>query len=286
MSDWCQIENGSLTVQLTSKGAEMKRLFHRAWNKELLWSGEDKLWERSSPILFPIVGKLKENTYTFQDKTYVMAQHGFARDMEFICTQADVHECEFFLQATKESFAQYPFLFELKVHYSLEGTKIIVKHTVKNMDRQTIYFSIGAHPEFDNDKIGEYEIHFEKKEDAYFLTSDGLLDLEKKHIFKAANLSLSSEVFNNGALVFKQPKSKYIELRHIPSNHTIRLIGTDTPYLGIWGKEHTPFVCIEPWHGVSDLNTHNQDLTSKEGIIVLPENAEHIFSYEIEMLYL
>jgi galactose mutarotase-like enzyme len=282
MSDWYQIENGFLTAQVTTKGAELKRLFHRAWNRELLWDGEDKAWERSSPILFPIVGKLKNDEYNFQGKSYNLSRHGFARDMDFNCTQADVHECEFSLSANSETFKNYPFLFELKAHFALEGPKLIIKYTVKNCDRQDIFFSIGAHPGFETSQIAEYAIQFEKTEEAYFLTKDGLLDNSQKVIFKNNRLELSKELFEKDALIFKKIKSTYIDLIHKPFQHVIRLSGIHAPYLGIWGKDAVPFICIEPWHGVADLVEHDQNLENKEGIIRLAENMEFVFTYAIE----
>lgn len=282
MSDWCQIENGFLTVQITSKGAELKRLFHRAWNRELLWTGEEKIWERSSPILFPIVGRLKGDEYKFADKSYHMARHGFARDVEFTCTKADVYECEFILNASKNTFKDYPFLFELKAHYSLDGGKLIINYTVKNCDRQEIFFSIGAHPGFDTPNIEDFEIQFEKTEEAYFLTKDGLMDNAQKIMFKEKRLALSEDLFLKDALIFKNIKSKYIDLVNKVQNHVIRLSGLHVPYLGIWGKGKLPFVCIEPWHGLPDSIKHDQNLVTKEGIIRLIENEEFTFSYSIE----
>lgn len=284
MSEWCQIANGFLTVQLTTKGAEMKRLFHHAWNRELLWPGEEKIWERSAPVLFPIVGKLKNDEYIFNEKKYSLTQHGFARDMEFTCTKADLRECEFVLSANKETFTAYPFLFDLSVHYSLDGAKLNIKYTVKNCDRQNIYFSLGAHPGFETAKIDEYEILFEKEEEAYYLTTDGLFDPTKKVMFKETRLALHTDLFKQGALVFKKPKSNHIDLIKKDLNQVIRLSGVHTPYLGIWGKMQVPFVCIEPWHGVTDFTNHAQNLEKKEGIIKLGEKQEFSFLYSIETM--
>jgi galactose mutarotase-like enzyme len=285
MSEWCQIENGFLTVQLTTKGAEMKRLFHRAWNRELLWSGEEKIWQRSAPILFPVVGKLVNDEFIFQEKRYTLPQHGFARDMDFECTLAGIHECEFVLAANKETFQHYPFLFELKVHYALDGEKLSINYIVKNSDRQDIYFSIGSHPGFATEHVEDFEILFEKEEEAYFLAKDGLLDMTKKVMFKDNRLELSADIFAKDALVFKNPRSKCIDLINKVKNQVIRLSGLHVPYLGIWSKGKAPFVCIEPWYGVSDSVNSNQRLENKEGIIKLEEGREFSFSYAIEMLH-
>jgi galactose mutarotase-like enzyme len=121
MSDWYQIDNNYFTVQVTSTGAEIKRLFAKPWNRELLWIPLDesarKIWNRSTPILFPIVGKLKDDSYKLKEKVYQMAQHGFARDKNFQCLECGSSEMEFFLEADQETFKLYPFCFELRVKY-------------------------------------------------------------------------------------------------------------------------------------------------------------------------
>ncbi len=284
MSDWYQIENEFLTIQVITKGAEMKRFYNRIYLEELLWTGEEKIWNRSAPVLFPIVGKLVKDQFRFQEKAYTLAQHGFARDMEFQCVKAEVHECEFAINANQTTFAQYPFLFELKVNYLLIGPRVNITYTVNNKDRQDIYFSIGAHPGFDTMNINDFNIQFEKSEDHYYLTTNGLLDKSKKINFKTNQLDLSEELFQNGALVFPKPRSTFIDLQNRVTNRSIRLSGIRVPFLGIWGKDHVPFVCLEPWHGVADLVSHNQELQEKLGIIKLPENEKFTFTYSMEVL--
>lgn len=285
MSDWYQIENASLIVQVTSKGAEMKRLFSKDWHRELLWLGDEKVWNRSAPVLFPIVGKLKDDEYTFKDKTYKMSQHGFARDYEFKCTDCGATEIEFLLVATEESFKQYPFCFELRVRYKLEGSKLLISYFVKNDDRQDMYFSIGAHPAFETNDITKYEIRFEREEQNYFQLKNSLVDWKHPHAFNDDKLVLSPGLFKNDALIFKRLKSKYIELVDLKRSESIKLYG-NTPFWGIWAKSYGPFVCIEPWYGVSDSQEHDKELENKNGIIELGEGEVFGFSYTIEMKYI
>lgn len=285
MSEWCQIENNFFTIQVTSRGAEMKRLFFHSWNQELLWSGEDKIWERSAPVLFPFVGKLKNNEFIYKQKTYHMNQHGFARDMEFEFTKTDLEECELILKESNETLKNYPFHFELRTNYKLEGAKVHITYTVKNTDSSDIYFSLGAHPGFATPNIHDYDLAFEKNEEAYFLTDEGLLNLDDHVNFKIKDLNLDAELFKKGALVFKHLKSSHIDLVDKINQRIIRLEGTQVPFLGIWGKEHVPFVCIEPWYGVADITSHDQQLENKEGIIKLAPAKEFIFTYSIGALH-
>jgi len=288
MSDWYQIENSYYTVQLTSLGAEMKRLFSKPWNRELLWNPQDenakRLWNRSAPVLFPIVGKLKNDAYEWGGKTYQLNQHGFARDMEFKCIECGASEATFRLEATKESYARYPFLFQLDVIYSLDGKRLNIIYVVKNVDRQDIYFSIGAHPGFATTQLEDYEIQFEKKERGFFQLENGLVNWKNLTALTDPILNPARETFANDALILKDVKSRHIDLVNKRRHETIRVHGTNTPFLGIWGKESVPFVCIEPWYGVGDDLLTDQKLEGKIGIQTLGEGGSFRFAYGIELI--
>ena len=211
MSDWYQIENNSFIIQVTSLGAEMKRLFSKDWHRELLWLGDEKTWKRSAPVLFPIVGGLKDGKYTYQSKDYKMPQHGFARDTEFKCTECGTTEVSFLLEANQTTFNDYPFCFNLRVQYKLDADKLSISYYVKNDDRQDIYFSIGAHPAFETKTISDYEIKFQKLEAEYFQLQQGLVNWAKPIRFNESSIKPTSELFQNDALIFKKLKSKYLD---------------------------------------------------------------------------
>lgn len=288
MSDWYQIENSYYTVQLTSFGAEMKRLFSKPWSRELLWNPKDerakRLWNRSAPVLFPIVGKLKEDIYRWGGKSYQLSQHGFARDMEFKCVGCGASEATFRLEATQETYPRYPFLFELEVTYTLDGRRLNINYSVKNVDRQDIYFSIGAHPGFETANLADYEIQFEKKERGFFQLEKGLVNWKNLSAFEDQVIVPTQETFANDALILKDVKSRYIDLVNHRRHETIRVHGTNTPFLGIWGKESVPFICIEPWYGVGDDLLSDQKLEGKIGIQVLASGSTFRFAYGVEIL--
>jgi galactose mutarotase-like enzyme len=289
MSDWYQLDNNRLIVQMTNKGAEIKRLFPKIWRRELLWQPNDEIakaiWNRSAPVLFPIVGKLKEDKYHFQGKDYVLPQHGFARDMEFECVECDAHAIEFVLQATQESFAHYPFLFELRIRYELDEAKLKTTYSVKNLDRQDIYFSIGAHPGFNVlGHLEEYEIRFEQAEEAYYLLKEKLVNLKKPVPLNTKTIKLTKELFKDDALIFKDLKSTYVDLVNLKHNEIVRIHKGSAPYFGIWGKGDVPFVCLEPWWGIGDDTLHDGKLENKKGIVKLSEGKSKKFSFTIELV--
>lgn len=285
--DWYQIENSTFTMQLTSAGAEMKRLFCKPWHRELLWVPKDEktqnIWNRTAPILFPIVGKLKNDSYSFEGKNYKLTQHGFARDMEFECLSCGTQEIEFALKSSQKTLESYPFLFELLVKYALVDKRINIAYTVKNADQKEMFFSLGAHPAFETFKIEDFEIHFEKKEKGFFRLNNSLVDWHTLYPLDEETLVPTKDLFAQDALIFKDLKSRYIDLIDQKRHETLRVNFDNSPFLGLWGKGSVPFVCIEPWFGVSDEEAHDQKLVSKRGILKLApgQNFNYAFSIEI-----
>lgn len=286
MSEWYQIENQNFILQTTTKGAELKRLFAKKWNRELLWSGDAKIWNRSAPILFPIVGKLKQNEFVYEGKTYTLPQHGFARDSEFECRGFDSDRIEFLLSSNKQTKSQYPFSFDLLVEYLLSEEQIQLRHTIENKGTSEMLFSIGGHPGLSL-LLGEnYEIRFEKVEKNFYRPKAGLVDWGAPKSFNSQILKIENNLFQNDAFIFKKPKSKYIELVGNLTGEIIRVSSHQVPYWGIWSKDEQKFVCIEPWCGVADLENHNKNLKTKEGMITLAPGKKFEFNYFISIFKL
>ena len=78
-----QISNEQISIQVDSMGAELKSLKKKDTDTEYMWEGDPAYWKRTSPVLFPLVGSLREGSFLLDGKRYPMGQHGFARDMEF-----------------------------------------------------------------------------------------------------------------------------------------------------------------------------------------------------------
>jgi galactose mutarotase-like enzyme len=283
MSDWYQIESNQVIVQVVSKGAELKRLFNKVWNKEMLWLGDEKLWNRSSPMLFPIVGTLIDNEFIFDDKTYSLNRHGFARDQEFICKHCGENELEFLLMTNKEMYKTYPFIFELLVHYRIVESTLTVTYKVKNLDKKDMFFSIGAHPGFDLTNAENCEIIFDREQKSYFQLNElGQVKINDPIEFQQKSLLITKDLFKKDALIFKDSKLKSIEIRDKKSKDSIVIKCNQASYWGIWGHPSNQFICIEPWEGISDVVGHNKQLKDKLGVVKLSPGSEYKFQFEIE----
>ncbi|WP_031456543.1 aldose 1-epimerase family protein [Flavobacterium chungangense] len=278
------ISNSKLKASIKLHGAELFSLVDNG-NKEYMWNGDLNFWPKHSPILFPIVGSLKNESYTFNEKEYNLGRHGFARDMEFQLIKKTESSATFSLSYNEETLQKYPFKFELQIIYKLEEHKLNIKYKVINKGETKLPFSIGAHPAFSlPEKFSNYSIEFEKEEKLkYSLLEDGLISNTTKILETVNNeVSLNYKLFENDALVFKTLKSNSLTIFQ-NSKPYIKVDFEGFPNLGIWTKENAPFICIEPWFGYSDTVEKFGDLFKKEGILILEANQTFNTSFEIEI---
>ncbi len=166
-----QIENNKLVVKIKSKGAELFSIVNKQTDLQYMWGADPKFWAKSSPVLFPIVGTLKDNTYQYQNKKYTLTRHGFARDEEFKVADQQKDAITFLLTSTAASKEKYPFDFELRIKYVVQDQTLSTQYEVKNKGGEEMYFSLGAHPAFKVPLSKElnyedYFIEFNKTESA------------------------------------------------------------------------------------------------------------------------
>ena len=116
------LENEALTLAIADKGAELSRVWDREAGCERLWGADPTVWNRHAPILFPFVGKVIDGKYRLNGREYEMkTQHGFARDLDFVCTEEEADSLCQVLCSTAETRAHYPFDFRLQVCHRLDA---------------------------------------------------------------------------------------------------------------------------------------------------------------------
>ncbi len=272
-----QIENKHLSISVNSKGAELQSIFCKDTNLEYLWNGDPTFWGKKSPVLFPIVGRLKNNSYQLNGATYQLGRHGFARDMEFQLTSNEKESISFTLQANEETQKVYPFLFSFSITYSINKNKLSCTYQITNVDLKPMFFSVGAHPAFkvpleESLTFNDYQLIFSSNETApqWPLSTEGLIKREAIPFFKDTNtIDLNKDLFYGDALVFKELKSTSIALSSNQSKHGFKFEYNDFPYIGIWSAKNADFLCIEPWCGIADHEDASGDIKQKEGINTL-----------------
>ncbi|MEG2102994.1 MAG: aldose 1-epimerase family protein, partial [Flavobacterium sp.] len=255
------ISNSILKASINHAGAELFSLKNNQ-EKEYIWEGNTSFWGKHSPILFPIVGTLKNNTYTIDQKEYQLSRHGFARDMEFELIEKTENSAVFSLESNDETLKKYPFEFELQLVYSLEKTSLNIEYIVINKSDRKMPFSIGAHPAIAlPENFENYSFKFEKEEVLKFNLLENDLISNKTEVLKTSDnlVRLNYKLFENDALVFKTLDSKSLTILENEKPY-IEVDFEDFPSLGIWTKDQAPFVCIEPWFGYSDTADKSGDL--------------------------
>lgn len=284
------IQNKKLKATFNELGAELVSLINLETGKEIIWEGNPDFWGGKSPVLFPTVGALKDDSYIFEGETYEMPRHGFARRKFLEVKHSSENEVVFELNSDKETLKFYPFEFSLEIKYTLIENKLTVSYNVKNTSEKELYFSLGAHPGFAIDtknglKYDDYEIAFsdDEKLEIHPLI-DNLISKETQTInLENKTLPLSYELFSKDALVMTNMKSQELILRNNQNNHKVIFTFSNFPYFGIWSAKNADFVCLEPWQGIADIEDHNKDFTQKLGILKLDKNEEWKADWAVEI---
>lgn len=287
-----QISNGITKASFIAKGAELKSLVSLQSHKEWMWKGDPAFWGKTSPILFPIVGELKDETYHFSGENFQLPRHGFARDMEFEVRKHNESMVVFGLANSEKTLQLYPFEFDLEVEYSLEGNALLTQYRVMNPSaKRSLWFSLGAHPAFAIDVNGQksfndYVLNFEDDNELHpHPLHNNLLQRERTTIpLQAQGLPLSYSLFENDALVLTDLESQRMILSNSIDSEKLIFSFSNFPYFGIWSAKNADFVCLEPWAGIADFENHNGELTEKFGINHLQPMGEWKAEWKVEVL--
>lgn len=287
-----ELKNEEISISIDSKGAELKSLKRISTGTEYMWCGDPEYWGRTSPILFPFVGGLKNREYRTKGKSYSMTQHGFARDMEFTLLSQSDTEIWFRLCSDEETLQKYPYAFLLKAGYRIEGPRTTVLWQVENPGEEALPFSIGGHPAFNCPMEGDasqegYSLDFGPvKELVSTKISENGLAMAEKDVYRLENgrLPLTANLFDHDALVIEGNQTDTAVLCRKDGTRYVT-VTMDAPLFGIWspaGKQ-APFVCIEPWHGRCDGENFAGALEEREwGNLVAPGDVWSA-SYVIEV---
>ncbi len=286
-----EIANEYIRVQVSAQGAELQSIVRKDNQLEYLWSGDPAFWGKKSPVLFPIVGGLKDNQYRYKGKTYQLGRHGFARDMAFNVNEQTPSSVTFSLSDDDGTMAKYPFPFTLTIRYAIQNATLNVRYTVQNTGDEPMYFSIGAHPAFkvplaEQTSFADYSLHFNKPETAgvWPLSEAGLIQAAPlPYLNGTTELPLEKQLFYKDALVFKHLASDAISIRSDKTPHGLEVSFPGFPYMGIWSAKDADFVCIEPWCGIADHVNASGELSEKEGIQELA--PEGIFKREWSAIF-
>ena len=284
------LENGLLKASFVQKGAELQSLKSKTSGIEYIWDANPKDWAKHSPVLFPIVGALKDNRYAYQGEQYELSRHGFARDMEFELESKSADEVVFTLRSSESTKKVYPFEFSLSLIYTLKSHGLSCTYKVYNPSDADLLFSVGGHPAFatpvdENLRYEDYYLRFNQDEELLInKISDNLISEEVKNIpLKDKVLPLKHELFYDDALVIKALNSNKISLQNKVNSHGLHFSFEGFPYFGIWAAKDANFVCLEPWCGIADSVNHSGQLSDKEGIVILSAEESWQRTWQVDI---
>lgn len=289
------LENLKLKVTINQQGAELSSILSKENGNEYLWNADETYWKRHAPVLFPIVGSLKNGGYIVDGEAYPMSRHGFARDMDFkMVKQSDGKSILFRLEYNEETLKNYPYKFALEIAYKLDGYKLTTTWRVINLDDRDIHFQIGGHPAFmcplsSRDKQSDYFINFDTDKDIEYslLSKNGLVESEGNVLKNDGSLiKIDEHMFDKDALIIEKSGITKVTLCK-PDGMSYLSVGFDAPLFGIWspaGKK-APFICIEPWYGRADKENFSGDISEREydNKLAPGEKFENSYFIEIEM---
>lgn len=276
-----EIKNEYLTVKIEKKGAQLSSVISKSGIEYIWQKNIDKWWNRSAPILFPIVGMLIDDEYTYNGETYSMGRHGFLRNLNPDYIEEYSDKVRFIFYSNPETKKIYPFEYKVVLEYKLIENKLIHIWKVENMDACDMYYSIGGHPAFNIDKSNDIRLILgpKSKFSRYFLKGDYLGDIREE---KDTEYTLNIDSFRNDAMIFDN--LDYVKI--INNNVVIKANLENMPLVGIWSQivddDMAPFICIEPWAGIADKVNSNKDIIDKYCINTLKskEVGTHTFNLE------
>jgi galactose mutarotase-like enzyme len=286
------IENEKLICTIESSGAEIRSLKNKATGEEYIWQIDKSIWGSSSPILFPVIGKIKEDKVIYDGKEYAMPKHGIIRNNELLSFKTySISKCSFTLNNSEETLLQYPFKFSFSVDFTLIGNRLIMTYNVENRDAAPIQFACGGHtayacPLSDNIKLSDYVIEFPSPLPlaSSTLGASGLLSLHKRKIASTGGiLPLSDTLFNEDALIFPNIACDWVRLRKKKEKKGIIVRFKDYPHLALWSKPSADYICIEPWLGLPDQEDESLDIMQKKTYKTMEPDTKFSIAIETEI---
>ncbi|ERK54364.1 aldose 1-epimerase family protein [Leptotrichia wadei] len=284
-----KLKYGNVEIAVADRGAELRS--YKVNGEEFMWDRQPEFWAASSPVLFPFVGTIKNGVYSYNGKEYkISTRHGFARTEDFELVEKTENSLKFRFSSNKETLEKYPFEFELFITYTIVGNTLEIKYNVVNKNDSDMYFSLGTHPAFaldvnDDIKLSDYYLEFEKNETSqkYKLSDKGLVLDEKADCLNDENkLQITENVFDDDAIIFDDLKSEKVTIKNIKNSKKLIVEYNGFPYIAFWSKPKAPFVCIEPWYGISDFENTSGKLEEKIGILKLEAGEEFFAKLVIE----
>ncbi len=287
------IENEKLKISVNSMGAELYSLYSKKTNTEYLWQGDPKYWTGRAYNLFPFIGRMYEGIFRYDGKDYLSRPHGLARYLPFALESQTESELVFLLKDCEETHAEYPYAFEFRVFFILEGTKLITRYEVTNTDGRTLICAFGGHPginvPFTDGEFEDYYLEFSEKTDAKRqLLSESDMYMANKAIpyslVDGTKLPLRHDLFRHDAIILENT-SGCVSVKSKTDPRYVTMHYEEYPFVGFWqaNSDSTPYICLEPWSALPAIDGKVVELESKPHMTHVPAGEKATKSFTLEI---
>lgn len=286
-----ELKKGGLTATAQTRGGELVSL-RSGDGREYIWEGDPAFWSGRNPILFPIVGSLKDGRVDINGETYEMVRHGFARGMEFALAERGEDFVTLELRENAETLGQYPCPFSLKVTHRLLEDGFATSFTVANPGAAPMPFCVGGHTAIripEGERFEDYELRFEEKEaaDSHLLNSEGIIRHEGRRpmLDGSGRLPLDYSVFAEiDTIVFSMLRSGSVSLVHRETGRGVQLDFREFPMVAFWTKPGAPYLCMEPWQGCAAYDNESGRFEDKPFCTVLRPGEKKTLTYTFYLI--
>ena len=286
------LQNDVLAVEINELGAQLHSIKRRDNGLEYLWQGDARSWGRQAPILFPFVGRLKDDQYEFDHQIYHQGQHGFARDRQFAVVNQDGEQIVLEQRSDDETRQVFPFEFILRVHYLLVAAQLQVSYEVINPADRSLIYAIGAHPGFNmpltpTGDFNNIKFTVSPAEEYSRIVLEGPYN-DSGHprlIDMTTGFNLDHQLFDHDAIIFKTGGMDFAAtLTDLATDHGVTVSTKETQYVGLWSAypAKANFACIEPWWGIADNVAADGLLLHKQGMSRLASGASKQYHFSIK----
>jgi galactose mutarotase-like enzyme len=282
------LRSNGITATIKADGAELCSLRNAA-GQEMLWQAGEA-WPRHSPLLFPIVGRLKNDELHHRGKTYPMTQHGVARDHRFEWLERQPDSCALVLTDNPATRSRYPFAFRLEVTCTVKDADLRITLAVTNTGNEVLPASIGGHPAFNWPLLPglakeDYTLTFSHDETAPIRRLQGglMLATPEPTPIRDKSLALSEKLFDDDAVILDHPASSSVRFA-ADRGPSVEMSWDGFRELGVWSKPGgVPFLCIEPWHGFASPVDFDGEFADKPGLMHIAPSATRSLGYRIRI---
>ena len=286
------IENEQLKIQANTVGAQLMSVYSKKTDTEYLWQGDPAFWKDRAHNLFPFIGRMTEGIFRYDGNTYTSRAHGLARYFEFTLESQTENSLTFLLTDSEETKKEYPFSFEFRVFFLLDGAVLTTKYEVTNTDSRDLICTFGGHPginiPFGKGVFEDYYLDFAEekipnrllldKTDSFMSGESVPYPLENGKIMR-----LKHELFTHDAVILEN-SSHYVAIRSAKDARAVAMRYDDFKFLGVWqvNKPNAPYVCLEPWDALPALDGAIVELETKPHMTRVAPNARKAVSFTLE----